>query len=208
MDLVDLLGRYNFEDYSTPYANTVINKVLPLRKFGVTIEGKIILLVTPPGLGKTSERTDVAENMGHRRTYGCCVSAFAFMCPCLLRCSWFHGGVNCKACVSMPRGLTTPIHQCPPIWSRMIWAPLATNPNQPASASVPCPPQRGPSQATKISDEQALMYAPIHIFLHLTQRILLPKASCSSRPIHFSQIQITTTTTTRRGWLVLYGDLR
>ncbi|KIM40763.1 hypothetical protein M413DRAFT_72723 [Hebeloma cylindrosporum] len=95
-------GRHTPENYSIPHAETVLNEdhygltdvksrileFLAVGKLRGTVEGKIICLVGPPGVGKTSigksiaralgrrffrfsvgGLTDVAEIKGHRRTY-------------------------------------------------------------------------------------------------------------------------------------------
>lgn len=99
-------GRHTPENYSIPHAETVLNEdhygltdvksrileFLAVGKLRGTVEGKIICLVGPPGVGKTSigksiaralgrrffrfsvgGLTDVAEIKGHRRTYVGCV---------------------------------------------------------------------------------------------------------------------------------------
>ena len=95
-------GRHTPENYSIPRAETVLNEdhygltdvkscileFLAVGKLRLAVEGKIICLVGPPGVGKTSISksiaralgrrffrfsvgglTDVTEIKGHRRTY-------------------------------------------------------------------------------------------------------------------------------------------
>ena len=104
-------GRSTPENFSLPHATRVLNEdhyglsdiksrileFLAVGKLRGTVQGKIICLVGPPGVGKTSigksiaralgrrffrfsvgGLTDVAEVKGHRRTYVGCVYTLRF----------------------------------------------------------------------------------------------------------------------------------